>query len=140
MEERPRGLLGDPPGLWLQGPGQLTSDHLLFFCNRAQAQHTELESNSGSQIVTFYRGKSKMEENVEQTYSILGTYSCFSCAEADEINALRSLNASISATNSALGIVSADVECKWLMLSSCAAVPPVLPTLLTNELGVLELS
>lgn len=81
-----------------------------------------------------------MEENVEQTYSILGTYSCFSCAEADEINALRSLNASISATNSALGIVSADVECKWLMLSSCAAVPPVLPTLLTNELGVLELS
>lgn len=81
-----------------------------------------------------------MEENVEQTYSILGTYSCFSCAEADEINALRSLNASISATNSALGIVSADVECKWLMLSSCAAVPPTLPTLLTNELGVLELS
>lgn len=66
--------------------------------------------------------------------------SCFSFAEADEINALRSLNASTSATNSASDIVSADVDSKWLTLSSCAAAPPELPTLLTNEQGVLELS
>lgn len=76
-----------------------------------------------------------MEENVEQTYSILSTCSYFPCAGADEINALRSFNSSISATNSALGVGSADVECKWLMPSICAAVPPMLPTLLTNELG-----
>lgn len=51
------------------------------------------------------------------------------------MNALRSFNTSVSATNSALGVGSADVECKWLRLSSCAAVPPMIPTLLTNELG-----
>lgn len=69
-----------------------------------------------------------MEENFEQTYSILGTCSCFPCARADEMNALRSFNASVSATNSALGVGSVDVECKWLRLSSCAAVLPMIPT------------